>query len=112
MDWEPAAACSLTAAGPACPTDAEGIAAARRLRALFPKSKFILSLASVHVGMYGEGSFAAAKPVSPYAGLQLALAKSAGEVVHDALHTRAWHMLPDTPFCCHLTKDMHAFVTA
>lgn len=90
MDWEPAAACSLTAAGPACPTDAEGIAAARRLRALFPKSKFILSLASVHVGMYGEGSFAAAKPVSPYAGLQLALAKSAAGQALDLINIMAY----------------------
>jgi hypothetical protein len=79
MDWEPAAACTLTPAGPSCPTDAESISIASQLRKLFPRSRYILSIASVHVGLYGEGSFAAAKPISPWTGLQLALAKSPGD---------------------------------
>jgi hypothetical protein len=53
---------------------------ASQLRKLFPKSRFILSTASTHVGMYGQGQFAAAKPITPWTGLQLALAKSPGEL--------------------------------
>jgi hypothetical protein len=84
MDWEPDAACELTATGPKCPTDAESINVATKLRALFPRNRYILSTASVHVGMYGEGTFKSAQPVSPWTGLQLALAKSTGRLQHDA----------------------------
>jgi chitinase len=84
MDWEPEAACKLTAAGPNCPTDAESINVAIKLRSLFPKRRYILSTASVHVGMYGEGLYKYALPVSAWTGLQLALAKSAGGLQHEA----------------------------
>jgi hypothetical protein len=93
MDWEPDAACELTAAGLRCPTDAESIDVATKLRSLFPQNRYLLSIASMHVGMYGEGAFRSAKPISPWTGLQLALAKSAGALQQDLASCRIFYQL-------------------
>ena len=77
LDWEPStAACTVSGSTVSCPTDAEAVAAVTTLRSALPKGQFILSTASFHVGLYGEGAFAASKPASGYRGIDLAMAKS------------------------------------
>eukprot|EP00882_Tetradesmus_deserticola_P031452 GHRQ01035564.1.p1 GENE.GHRQ01035564.1~~GHRQ01035564.1.p1 ORF type:complete len:369 (+),score=117.10 GHRQ01035564.1:314-1420(+) len=44
----------------------------------------------MHVGMYGQGAFAAARPVSPWTGLQLALAKSPAGQALDLINIMAY----------------------
>jgi chitinase len=60
-----------------CPTDAESVATTAALRAALPAGQYILSTASWHVGMYGEGAFKTSQPVSIFTGVNLAMAKSA-----------------------------------
>ncbi|KAI8475983.1 MAG: glycoside hydrolase superfamily [Monoraphidium minutum] len=77
LDWEPStAACAATGGKVSCPTDAEGVAAVTALREKLPKGQYLLSTASFHVGVYGEGAFAASKPASGYMGINLAMARS------------------------------------
>jgi chitinase len=78
VDWEPASA-SCTGAGTgavSCPTDAQAVAAVTALRAALPKGQAILSTASFHVGLYGEGAYTASRPASAYTGINLAMARS------------------------------------
>jgi len=78
LDWEPSSPnCAVSGGKATCPTDAEGISVVTALRTAFPKGQALLSTASFHVGCYGEGAFAAAKPASKYTGINLAMARSA-----------------------------------
>ena len=77
LDWEPSApACTASGGKVSCPTDSEAINAATKLRAALPKGQALLSMASFHVGCYGEGAFANSQPVSLYTGIDLALSRS------------------------------------
>jgi len=76
LDYEPAASCTSGGGTVSCATDAESVVVTAALRAALPKGQYILSTASWHVGMYGEGAFANAKPGSAYTGVNLAMAKS------------------------------------
>jgi chitinase len=66
------------------------VAVTAALRAALPKGRYILSTASWHVGMYGEGAFAAAKPLSIYTGVNLAMAKSAAGQQLDLINVMAY----------------------
>jgi len=63
--------------GVSCPTDAESVATTAALRAALPAGQYLLSTASWHVGMFGEGAFTTSQPLSKYTGVNLAMAKSA-----------------------------------
>jgi hypothetical protein len=68
LDYEPAAACQVSAGKVTCATDTESVEVTTQLRDAFPKGQYILSTASFHVGCYGEGLFAASKPITAYTG--------------------------------------------
>ena len=77
LDYEPTNSnCAVTSTGVTCATDAESVDVTAKLRAALPKGQYLLSTASWHVGMYGEGLFKASKPLSAYTGVNLAMAKS------------------------------------
>jgi hypothetical protein len=91
LDWEPSApACTASGGRVSCPTDAEGVAAATKLRDALPKGQFLLSTASFHVGCYGEGAFAASKPASAYTGINLAMARSAAGQSFDLVNVMSY----------------------
>jgi chitinase len=76
LDYEPSnPACKVAGGKVSCTTDAESVDVTTKLRAALPFGKYLLSTASWHVGMYGEGSFAGAQPVSIYTGVNLAMAR-------------------------------------
>eukprot|EP00775_Hariotina_reticulata_P005809 gene5809-6049_t len=80
LDYEPLNPSCTTSAGGvlSCTTDAQSIAVATALRNAMPANQYLMSTASWHVGMYGEGAFVNAQPSgSQYKGINLALAKSA-----------------------------------
>jgi chitinase len=74
IDWEPSGPNCVASGGTiSCPTDAEAITAATKMRQALPKGQYLLSTASFHVGCYGTGAFAASKPNSVVRGLGLGL---------------------------------------
>jgi chitinase len=77
IDYEPTnPGCTITAGQVKCATDAEYVQIATKLRTAMPAGQYLMSVASFHVGAYGEGQFVASKPATPYTGISLALAKS------------------------------------
>jgi len=90
-DYEPNnPACQIVGGTVKCPTDAESVNVLTALRKTFPKGRYILSTASFHVGCYGEGAYAAAKPASGYAGINLAMAKSAAGQALDLVNIMSY----------------------
>eukprot|EP00775_Hariotina_reticulata_P002730 gene2730-3027_t len=77
LDYEPVAACQVSSGKVSCPTDAESVSVTTTLRNALPKGQYLLSTASWHVGMYGEGACAASRPASGFTGVNLAMARSA-----------------------------------
>ncbi|WP_433662551.1 hypothetical protein ACQPW1_10580 [Nocardia sp. CA-128927] len=74
--WEPTdPGCRLNAGEIVCSTDEESIAVVRALSKGLPAGS-TLSVAAMHVGAYGEGSWADSQPVSAWTGVSLALLRS------------------------------------
>lgn len=93
IDYEPASPGCTTnpAGGVTCATDAESVRVATKLRKALPAGAYLMSVASFHVGAYGEGEFAASKPTdSPYRGVSLALAKSTAGQTLDLVNIMAY----------------------
>ena len=83
VDFEPAApGCTVSAGKVSCAASKALVQAVSRLRKALPAGSYLMSLASFHVGCYGEGDFASAKPVTAYTGRSLELARSdAGKTI-------------------------------
>ena len=76
VDFEPPRPrCQITSGQP-CKAAADLANAVKALRKAMPAGAYLMSLASFHVGCYGEGAFAASLPITEYTGLSLALARS------------------------------------
>lgn len=62
LDYEPAnIACTVANGAVSCNTDAQSVAVTAALRAALPRPTYLMGAATWHIGMYGEGAFAAAK---------------------------------------------------
>ena len=61
-----------------------------KLRAALPHGRYLLSTASWHVGMFGEGAYANAKPTSIFTGVNLAMAKSPAGQQLDLINIMAY----------------------
>ncbi|WIA42818.1 hypothetical protein OEZ86_008748 [Tetradesmus obliquus] len=92
FDWEPVNSNCVVkpGGGVSCATDAEGVSVLAALRAALPKRQYLMSTASWHVGMYGEGAFVSSKPASAYTGVNLAMAKSAAGQSLDLINIMAY----------------------
>ena len=68
LDYEPAnIACNVVNGVVSCNTDQQSVAVTTILRNALPRPTYIMSAATWHIGMYGEGAFAAAKVGGPLA---------------------------------------------
>ena len=77
LDYEPSnPACKVVSGKVSCTTDAESVEVTAKMRAALPVGQYIMSTASWHVGMFGEGAYAGAQPVSIFTGVNLAMARS------------------------------------
>lgn len=78
LDYEPSnPACASAGGAVSCRTDAESVAVTAALRTALPKGQYLLSTASWHMGVFGEGAWAGEQPAdSVYKGVNLAMAKS------------------------------------
>ncbi len=90
LDYEPTSNCVVGATGVSCPTDSESVAVTAALRSALPAGQYLLSTASWHVGMYGEGAYVNAQPRSAYTGVNLAMAKSAAGQSLDLINIMAY----------------------
>lgn len=91
LDYEPGTpSCSNSGGTMRCSTDEESVSVAAALRMELPKGRYLLSTATWHVGMYGEGAFAAARPASIFTGINLALAKSGAGQSLDLINIMAY----------------------
>ena len=91
LDYEPTDSnCVVGQSSVSCLTDAEGVEAAAALRAALPAGQYLLSTATFHVGMYGEGAFKASQPITKYTGVNLAMAKSAAGQSLDLINIMAY----------------------
>eukprot|EP00775_Hariotina_reticulata_P010535 gene10535-10695_t len=91
LDYEPTNSnCVVGQSSVSCLTDAESVATTAALRSALPAGQYLLSTASWHVGMFGEGAFKASQPLSQYTGVNLAMAKSAAGQSLDLINIMAY----------------------